>query len=140
MDQTSTRVVSESQGYEAALAKSIGFLETSAILKVNVQDVFTGLLIKTLIPQGAKSMKKRNVRKIANIMERKRGLVQSEFMFKDGKRGLHRSHSLSTISSSTDPSDVLSCPSDDCEANASPQMSKNKRRVVKIFRLLDTLF
>ena len=60
MDQTSTRAVSDSQGYEAALAKSAGFLETSAILGTNVQDVFMGLLIKTLIPQSAKSMAKRN--------------------------------------------------------------------------------
>ena len=101
MDQTSTRAVSDSQGYEAALAKSAGFLETSAILGTNVQDVFMGLLIKTLIPQRAKSMAKRNGRKVASIMERKRSSVTSDFMLQDSKRGVCRRHSLSASSSSS---------------------------------------
>ena len=145
MDQTSTRAVSDSQGYEAALAKSAGFLETSAILGTNVQDVFMGLLIKTLIPQSAKSMAKRNGRKVASIMERKRSSVKSDFMLQDSKRGVCRRHSISSSSSSSHSlSDVdldgSSCFSDDAKINDSPKMSKTKRRVVKIFRLLDTLF
>lgn len=70
LDRSFHRAVSEPDAYEAALSRTAAYVEVSAKNKTNVQDVFTALLIKALIPTTPKDMERRNSRRLIRRQSR----------------------------------------------------------------------
>lgn len=97
LDLEEIREVPVCEAYTAALRLSSAYVETSAQEFTNVQDVFSAAVVKTLIPDGPKQMRKRSIRRLSSCSLKLRRNSASE-----ESEGLDRSDQFSNVSSSSE--------------------------------------